>query len=52
MLFGPILAAAAAALAYLAKWLWDKLTGNDGDAADPNLVFDDPEGSVGYSPYL
>jgi hypothetical protein len=42
--------AAAAFIAYALKWLWDKITGNDGDAAAPDIDWSDPdaEGQDGY----
>ncbi len=41
-IFGPVGGAILGALAYLLKKLIDWLSGNDGDAADPGVDWDDP----------
>lgn len=41
--FGPIGAYVVGALAWLLKWLLDRLTGNDGDAGEPDVDWDDPD---------
>ncbi len=43
---GPLAPAAAliiALLIFLLKWLIDEITGNDGDAAEPNIDWDEPD---------
>lgn len=40
--FGPIIGAAVGFLAWLFKKIWDWITGNDGDAGEPDVDWDDP----------
>jgi hypothetical protein len=42
-LAGPVGGIILGGLLYLLKKLWDWLSGNDGDAADPQVDWDDPE---------
>src|SRR5574341_1523805 len=42
-IWGPVGGAIVGFLFWLLKKLWDWLTGNDGDAADPAVDWDDPE---------
>jgi hypothetical protein len=39
----PLIALGIALLAFLIKWLIDELTGNDGDADEPDVDVDDPD---------
>lgn len=39
---GPLVGAALGFLAWLFKKLWDWITGNDGDAGEPDIDWDDP----------
>jgi prepilin signal peptidase PulO-like enzyme (type II secretory pathway) len=39
----PLAAIAIAALIYFLKWLIDQITGNDGDADEPDVDVDDPD---------
>lgn len=41
--FAPLIAAAIALLIFLIKWLIDEITGNDGDADEPDVDVDDPD---------
>lgn len=41
--FAPLVALALAALLFILKWLIDELTGNDGDASEPDIDYDDPD---------
>ena len=41
-IFGPLVGAALGFLAWLFKKLWDWITGNDGDADEPDIDWDDP----------
>lgn len=40
---GPLAGAAAGFLAWLFKKIWDWITGNDGDAGEPDVDWDDPD---------
>ncbi len=42
-IFGPLVGAALGFLAWLFKKLWDWITGNDGDADEPDIDWDDPD---------
>jgi hypothetical protein len=39
----PLAALAIALLIFLVKWLIDEITGNDGDAGEPDVDWDDPD---------
>lgn len=39
----PLAALVIALLVFLFKWLVDKITGNDGDASEPDIDWDDPD---------
>lgn len=39
----PLAALVIALLVFLFKWLLDEITGNDGDAAEPDIDWDDPD---------
>jgi len=40
---GPVVGAIVGFLAWLFKKIWDWITGNDGDAAEPDVDWDDPD---------
>ncbi len=39
----PVVATVVAILLFILKWLYDKISGNDGDASPPDVDWDDPE---------
>lgn len=40
---GPAAGAAAGFLAWLIRWIWNRLTGNDGTADEPDIDWDNPD---------